>query len=57
MFVRTRLWELVFVVVSEDFDLILMDIMLLGINGLEVLQCLCWQCSVSVLLMLVFGDE
>lgn len=42
---------------SEDFDLILMDILLPGTNGLEVLQRLRRQRSVPVLLMSALGDE
>jgi len=42
---------------SEDFDLILMDIMLPGTNGLEALQRLRRQRSVPVLLMSALGDE
>lgn len=42
---------------SEDFDLILMDILLPGINGLEVLQQLRRRRSVPVLLMSALGDE
>lgn len=42
---------------SEDFDLILMDILLPGTNGLEALQRLRRQRSVPVLLMSALGDE
>lgn len=42
---------------SEDFDLILMDILLPGTNGLEALQSLRRQRSVPVLLMSALGDE
>ena len=42
---------------SEDFDLILMDILLPGTNGLEALQRLRRQHSVPVLLMSALGDE
>ena len=41
----------------EDFDLILMDILLPGISGLEALQRLRRQRSVPVLLMSALGDE
>lgn len=41
----------------EDFDLVLMDIMLPGINGLQALQRLRRQRSVPVLLMSALGDE
>lgn len=42
---------------SEDFDLVLMDILLPGTNGLEVLQRLRQRRSVPVLLMSALGDE
>ncbi|GIZ13290.1 response regulator transcription factor [Pseudomonas sp. NCCP-436] len=42
---------------SENFDLILMDILLPGISGLEALQRLRRQRSVPVLLMSALGDE
>ena len=42
---------------NEDFDLILMDILLPGTNGLEALQRLRRQRSVPVLLMSALGDE
>ncbi|MPT17530.1 two-component system response regulator PfeR [Ectopseudomonas oleovorans] len=42
---------------SEDFDLILMDILLPGTNGLEALQRLRERRSVPVLLMSALGDE
>ncbi|EJO91384.1 two component transcriptional regulator [Ectopseudomonas mendocina DLHK] len=41
----------------EDFDLILMDILLPGINGLDALQQLRRRRSVPVLLMSALGDE
>ncbi|WP_277372077.1 MULTISPECIES: response regulator transcription factor [unclassified Pseudomonas] len=41
----------------EDFDLILMDILLPGIDGLEALQRLRQRRSVPVLLMSALGDE
>lgn len=42
---------------NEDFDLILLDILLPGISGLEALQRLRQRCSVPVLLMSALGDE
>lgn len=42
---------------SDDFDLILMDILLPGTNGLEALQRLRRRRSVPVLLMSALGDE
>jgi len=42
---------------SEDFDLILMDILLPGTNGLDILQRLRSHHSVPVLLMSALGDE
>lgn len=42
---------------NEDFDLILMDILLPGIDGLEALQRLRRRRSVPVLLMSALGDE
>ena len=41
----------------ENFDLILMDILLPGISGLDALQRLRQRCSVPVLLMSALGDE
>ncbi|MGG2397344.1 response regulator transcription factor [Pseudomonas sp. SH1-B] len=41
----------------EDFDLVLMDIMLPGTNGLEALQRLRQRRRVPVLLMSALGDE
>ncbi|WP_061239966.1 response regulator transcription factor [Ectopseudomonas composti] len=42
---------------SEDFDLVLMDILLPGIDGLQALQRLRQRRSVPVLLMSALGDE
>jgi two-component system response regulator PfeR len=42
---------------SEDFDLILMDILLPGTNGLDALQQLRRRRGVPVLLMSALGDE
>ena len=41
----------------ENFDLVLMDILLPGISGLDALQRLRQRCSVPVLLMSALGDE
>ena len=42
---------------SENFDLILLDVLLPGTNGLDTLQLLRRQSSVPVLLMSAFGSE
>ena len=44
-------------VLSQDFDLVILDVMLPGINGFEVLRRLRAQSSIPVLMLTARGDE